>query len=339
MITITPRINQYNNHINTSPSKNKNFKGYTTVFSKELDKVIKNGGCSFQQEKKLVALLKDFLQNKLTHKRLIGEGHYGKVYKLDTKYVVKVLDKETIFADNLSSLSKNKFKNLKTYYGEPVAEFYDAFILKNMSGRSHQIPVGVPKKFTKFYSEEDCENYYKKVYLPIFSSVEQKSYNAIAKDCLELNKMNDGDYYYNFDYCNPNNFVLTGKTLRITDSIYKTALHNPNTTIDLLEVFLDKMSRYKLAPNPDKETLPYIHKIFKKIVTAANSCNLPLGDEISGCISEWGVITQRICGLKTPHQEILKTLHGFQKEIPDTTKRVTATKQYLDKIIKESTEK
>ena len=341
MITITPRINQQNyphKSARNNDAGNINFKGYTSTFTKELETVLKQGRATFEQENMLVKLLHKFMQTKMSHQKLLGEGHYGKVYKIDSKYVLKVLDKEKNYADILNGLSQKKFKNLKTYYGEPVAEFYDVFVLKNMSPKTVQVSAGVPKKFAKFYSEQECRAYYEKVYLPLFASVPQKSYNAIAKDCAELNKMNDGEYFLNFDYCNPNNFVLSGKSLRITDDIYKTSLPNPNTAAELLEVFLDKMSGFKYAPASNKESRPHSREIFKKILVAANKCKLPLGDNIAGSLLEWEVITQNICNFKSSYIDILKNLKWFQAEIPQERKRVIETEKYLNKIIKESPE-
>ena len=338
MITIHPRINQQNYtypHALNHKAENINFKG-SSAFTKQLDIILKQGHATFKQENKLLKLLHKFMQKNLSHRKLLGEGHYGKVYKIDSKYVLKVFNKEQNFADILDGLSQGKFKNLKTYYGEPVAEFYDVYVLKNMSPKTLHVPAGIPKKFKKFYSEEECLQYYEKIYLPLFASVSQKSYNAIARDCAELNKMKDGEYYLNFDYCNPNNFVLAGKSLRITDDIYKTSIPNPNTAADLLEVFLDKLTEYTFLPKLNKDMIPFQREIFKKIIIAANKCKLPLGDNLSGCLTEWEVITQNICNFKYSHTEIIKNLKNFQTKISSERKRVKETEKYLNKIISES---
>ncbi len=340
MITITPRINQQSHKQQIQACKKSSavsFKGYTTLFTKELDVVLRQGKADWQQESKLVKFINSFIQNKMTHQRLVNEGHYGKVYKLDSKYVLKILKKENIFANMLSGLSHGKFKELKTYYGEHIAEFEDVFVLKNMSPQDLHIPVGVPKKFKKLYFSKGCKDYYEKVYLPLFASVSQKSYNAIAKDCAQLNKMRNGEYFLSFDYCNPNNFVLSGKSLRITDDITNTALDNPNTASDLLEVFLDKMTRYEPAPKTDdKDVLHYRRDILKKIVIAANTYKLPLGDEIAYCASEWKYILDKMCKIKESYLDVLDNLKSIQREVPDKTKRTKATEKYLDRLIRES---
>lgn len=340
MITINPLINQQKY---TDLSKKKinsqspNFKGYTTLFTKELDIVLKNGKPKWEQEKKLVNLLKEIMDKKINPHNLIGEGYYGKVYKLDSKYVLKVLKKEHVFANMLSWISHGKFENLKTYFGEHIAEFEDVFVLKNLSPQSVHIPVGVPKKFTKMYSAQDCQVYYKTVYLPLFANVPQKSYNAIAADCKELNKMRNGEYFLNFDYCNPNNFVLAGQSLKITDDIYNTSMENPNTAADLLEVFLDKMTGDDVAPTlNDSNSLHYRREIMKKIVIAANKCNLPLGDNISCCEGEWKYLLKKMCKIDSSHIDVLENLKAIQAENTLEDKRVCATKNYLDKIVEES---
>ena len=55
----------------------------------------------------------------------------------------------------------------------------------------------------------------------------------VKNDCFSifkvLNDLGSEDISYSFDYLNPNNFVLVGKTIRITDVITKGSSKNPNT--------------------------------------------------------------------------------------------------------------
>ena len=335
MITITPQKNQQYQYSPLKQKQNKSFKGYTSIFSKELDIVLKQGKASYEQEMHLIDLLHELMKKKVSAAKLLGEGYYGKVYNIDSKYVLKVKTKSQTFADMLSDISKGRYKNLKTYYGEHIADFYDVAILKNMSPNRIQIPVGVPKKLEKSFNSREKQNYYEKVYLPLFASVPQRSYNAIARDCVELNKMTDGEYFLNFDYCNPNNFVLTGKSIRIADDIYHTALHNPNTAADLLEVFLEKLNSNEFISPPQGDAVGFAREIFKKLIIAANTSKLPLGDEISTSLGDWHYVTEKICAIKRPVQNFIADLKNIQQEFCKPKKCAEETKKYINTIIKE----
>lgn len=325
MITINLSQNRYNQ--NNYP----NFKGYRTAFSKELDIVLKKGSANKNEKISLVNRLQKILQTKTTPQNLIGEGNYGQIYKIDSKYVLKKITRKITFAHTMNNIQKSDFGELKTYYGEPVAEFYDVKILKNLSPNNNQIPAGIPKRFSQTYSEKDCQKYYETVYLPLFSSVPQKSYNAIAKDCHSLNQKHNGDLFYNFDFINPNNIVLTGKTLKIADDIAMVSTPDPNSTSDLLYVFLQRMSLTKPAMY-NKKALKPRQEIFKKIVIASVKNKLALGDNTAYGKQIWKVVANELCNAKDDHLTIIDKLREFQTNIPSPQKRVKAAQNYLDKL-------
>lgn len=324
MITITPIQNSFNQY--NTPS----FKGYRTSFSKELDVVLQKGYANKKQKISLVNKLQKIIETKLNPHNLIGEGNYGQIYKIDSKYVLKRITRSITYVHTMNPLKKAVFGNLKTYYGEPVAEFFDIKILKNLSPNKHQIPVGIPKRFSKVYSDQDCKKYYETVYLPLFSSLPQKSFDAIAKDCNTLNKKKKGGYYYAFDFINPNNIVLTGKTLRIADDITKVSIPNPNSTADLLYVFLQRMS-LKSSATYSKQALSYRQELFKKIVLASAKNNLALGNIPYGA-KIWQVVANNLCRANDDYKTIIKTLNTIQKTATSPQKRVNETKKYLENL-------
>lgn len=319
---------------NYTPQYNKpiQFQGYKSVFSRKLESVIAEGKKECKGQSFLTDWLKKFVAKKMRADRKIGEGFHGEVYKIDDKYVLKIHKHHRPYADIMDNIPKQKFASLKTYYGEPVATFSDIKILKNVSSNGKHIQAGIPEKFSRTMTEEQCKKYLENVYLPIFSEVPQKSFDAIAKDCDTLNKMGSEYVTYEFDYLNPNNFVLVGKTIRITDVISKGSTENPNTVSDLLYVFIQK-SGLDTYVEYSKKAEPFRRELLKKIVLAGMKHNLPLGDNPYGR-KVWQVVSTDLCKSEEYHLTIIDKLAKLQKEIPDTKLRLKKTEEYLDEIYK-----
>ncbi len=117
--------------------------------------------------------------------KIVGQGFHGVVYKIDDRYVLKVSHKDKPYADMLDKIKELKFSDLKTYYGEPVAKFYDVQILKNVSSKGLHIPAGIPQKDIGLKTEKECSEYYEKIYLPLFSSLPQKSFDAVKEQPVQ----------------------------------------------------------------------------------------------------------------------------------------------------------
>ena len=305
------------------------FCGYQTAFSKQLDKVILKHKCNNSDAVKLTELLNDFIKKHLNIKKKLGSGFHGSVYKIDDKYVLKMPNTgaNLFFFENLQ---KQKFGSLKTYYGEPVANFRHGKILKNVYSQGRHLQAGIPENMIGQCLPEDCMQYYEQIYLPCFASVPQRAFDAIAKDFDRLNKMGRGFTNYTFDFKNPNNFVLAGSTLRITDEITTVTTRNPNSMAEMLSVFLSKtnintFAQYsKVAEKPRKE-------LFKKIIRAGMKCNLELGTCPADKIL-WDTAIKDLCRLKVNTDNVIFVLQTFQKEIPNTRLRLNTTKAYLDSI-------
>jgi len=193
------------------------FCGYRTLLGKRLDKVLENGIASDEDNKFLVNGIKKLVQKRFVQKDNLGEGMQNRIYKLDDKYVIKVPINKTVILDDMFEILPRKFSELKTYYGESLAKVGNVRILKNVSSKGKAIPAGVPKELPENFDKDNIAGYYKDFYLPTFASLPQKSYDALAHDIKKLRKMRDTvtDSNYSFDYCNPNNVVLSGKSLNI----------------------------------------------------------------------------------------------------------------------------
>ena len=314
----------------TQQKQQPQFTGYKSVFSKKLDEVLLSGRQPDLNEKNfLIEKLQKFIREKLRPNRKIGNGFHGSVYKIDDKYVLKVAKHDKPYADFIDKITPRRFSALKTYYGEPVATFYDAQILRNVSSNGKHIQAGIPQKYSLMFSPDYCQKYYEEFYLPVFSKVPQKSFDAIAKDCNTLNKMGNDDISYSFDYLNPNNFVLVGKTIRITDVINKETCENPNTMAQLLYVFLQKTDLDNAA-HYNKYLEPYRRILMEKIILAGMKHNLPV-ENSPYHKKVWQVVSNGLCKSKEQYTKLIENLKKLQ-EIPDTKLRLSRTKEYLENI-------
>lgn len=317
---------QYNKAITRQPA----FTGYKSAFSRKLDEVLLSGKQpQYKDEKILVQKLQKFINEKLKPDRKLGQGFRGSVYKIDDKYVLKTTRKSKPLADMVDEFTPHRFAGLKTYYGEPVASFYDVQILRNVSSKGKHIQAGIPYTYSMKFLPDECTKYYEETYLPVFAKLPQKSFDAIAKDCDLLNKMGKKDHSYSFDYNNPNNFVLVGKTLRITDVISEKTSENPNTMAQLLYSFLQKTDLdgnavYNARAGFNRQML------LKKIVMAGMKYNLPIENAESDK-KIWQVVANDLCKLKKPFSEIIEQLENLQK-IPEAKLRLEKTSEYLNSL-------
>lgn len=320
----------FNSYPNYQKSKeNQTFTGYRSAFSRNLDAVLLKHRVTREDAKNLSDLLTSFLDKHLHKNYLLGAGFHGRVYKLDDKYAIKVPNTraDLFFFENIP---KRKFGALKTYYGETVANFTDAKILRNVSSTGSHTQVGVPERLLLTSYPDERLAYYYNIYLPKFADVPQRAFDAIAKDFDTLNKMGRGAKNYTFDFQNPNNFVLVGNTLRITDCIALTSVKNPNTMAEMLDIFLTKMNinsfaDYSIEAEQPRKTL------LKKIILAGMKCNLDIGT----CGADrviWTNIIENICNLKVSGDGVISTLQEYQKLFTDTKLRLKFTNDYLDSI-------
>lgn len=302
------------------------FQGYKTVFSKTLDEVILSKDYSLEAENKLVKLLNKFINKKLVPEKHLGKGYSNTVYKIDDKYVLRFPSYKKPEARYFMGGGEREFSDIKLYYGESIAEFNSGLqILKNISSKK-QIPAGVPMKILDECSDDEIEEYCYKHYLKEYSILPQKAFNGVAKACKQLNKKGEDGGFYIFDFMNPNNFVLCGKTIKIVDDIKAGYYQNPNDIYHLLDSFINKYSLYTYAQYRENST-PLRKEIFKKLILACEKYNLnsyhnmpPIREslELSGIKEAPEVFTKNLKTLKTNYGQNLKTHLKMVKEYLDT---------------------
>lgn len=315
------------------------FYGYKSKVAKNIERSLRNNSLTSAQGESIYTLLK----KKIAPDRLCGVGMHASVYKIDDYYVVKVPSKvdynEKVICKE--GVIKPSFNNLKTYFGEVLFKLKNFYILKNVSSKNPHIPVGIPLKNyinLTFYDIHKPENYnklldtYNKSILPLVSSLPQKSYDAVARDCSLLNKMSNHKFSYFFDYENPNNFVIVGNKIRVIDTIYKSSPDRlMNTISSLLEVFLNNMG-YQLSAKFSKDLVSYRRDIFKKVILAGIKQGLPV--EPSGNHPFSFKKALKLTDLSNIDDDSFIVSLNNLLNIRDKDKRVAITQEFLNKLFK-----
>lgn len=317
-------INNYSNNYHQS------FEGNLSNFSKKLDKALaqKNNTVSCDD----LVDLKDTLvksRKKITKKhRLLGQGWRGQVYQIDEKYALKT---PSFFRQGfkIPFFNKEFQPHLKCYYGDQIATFGDYGILRNIGKHT---PIGIPHAMsnskTTLYTE--INRYYEEKFLPMFASLPQKAFDDVAKDCQTLNLLEDKNtgLRYIFDFANPNNFVIKGKKILITDDIICAENVN-NTTADLLRAMIN-YREFGVQNKHNEKTTPYFREIFKKIVLAGVKEGLPLGLNDKKCY--WVNCAETLCQANKNADEIISEIANLKHQHQDRKALVKATKEYLDTL-------
>lgn len=314
------------------------FTGYKSTFSKKLEKALAAPKTTSQSASRLLNDFADMYDKKVCMDKKIGSGFYGTVYKIDDGYVLKRGNEhlEPEFG-GIEVVRNRKFTHLKHYFGEAVAKIFnnngeDMVILKNVYSRGKSIPAGVPDEFAKTHTKEECFKYYADVYLPKFASIPQKSFDGIAGDFAQLNKMCTKRKSYFFDFLNPNNFVLCGKTIRVLDDINEYEKPTRNCVTDMLDVFLNRVDLDNEAVY-DKKLVNLRKNLVKKIILAGAKHEVPMCYQNTDLVS-WQKTFNDI--LKMKDLKVGKMTSDIDKLINLSKKpkvRVESVKQYLEEIV------
>ena len=314
------------------------FTGYKSTFSKKLEKALAAQKTTSQSASRLLNDFADMYDKKVCMDKKIGSGFYGTVYKIDDGYVLKRGNEhlEPEFG-GIEVVRNRKFTHLKHYFGEAIAKIFnnngeDMVILKNVYSRGKSIPAGVPDEFAKTHTKEECFKYYADVYLPKFASIPQKSFDGIAGDFAQLNKMCTKRKSYFFDFLNPNNFVLCGKTIRVLDDINEYEKPTRNCVTDMLDVFLNRVDLDNEAVY-DKKLVNLRKKLVKKIILAGAKHEVPMCYQNTDLVS-WQKTFNDI--LKMKDLKVGKMTSDIDKLINLSKKpkvRVESVKQYLEEIV------
>lgn len=314
------------------------FTGYKSSFSKKLEKAIAAPRTTRQSASRLLYDFADMYEKRVCMDNKIGSGFYGTVYKIDDSYVLKRGNEKLIPEfGGIEVVRKPQFPKLKHYFGEAVAKIYnnngeDMSILKNVYSKGESIPVGIPDGFAKTHTKEECFEYYTKTYLPTFSQLPQRSFDGIAKDFALLNKMCTSKKSYFFDFLNPNNFVLCGKTLRILDEINTDIVRTKNCVTDMLEVFINRMDLDNAAVF-DEKLLPFRKELTKKLILAGARHEVPMCNNPAD-LSAWSKTFNDVLGMEDLDVgQMVADIESIVGVYVKPKQRVEITKQYLEEII------
>jgi len=319
---ITPQIQTYRNTYYTPV-----FKGAAEDFGRQIGDVFCKNIITPKQKLSLIELFKKALSEIQQSDRILGKGFRGTVYKIDENFAVKIRNLPAKKFREIQDIKagSGKFKNLETYYGEPVGFLGDMKILRNFG--TH-IPAGVPENMIKsLASSKTPEDYYRSVYLPAFAKVPQESYDAVARDFARLNKMppEDGEYF-SFDGVNPNNVVLKEGKLALTDEIDTVIRPETNTFGKLLNIFLYRMTRLKTAAGYGAHKTDAF-EILKKLVIASEKTELPYDSLEKDCIVIENVMKN--FGIST---DIVQDLEVIRYKYPELETRLPVIEKYLASI-------
>lgn len=315
-----------------SNKRNPSFTGYTSAFGRRLESVIAKNSASEEDKICLVSWIRKFLLTKINPKNKLGEGAHGAVYRIDDKFCMKIpLGKEPL-VEGMDDLPNNIFAKLKSYYGGKVAAFSDVEVLKNVSSGGRHTQIGVPDTYRMAHISEENHEFYEKECLPRLAKLPQKSFDDVVADCAALNGMGDKNISYVFDYKNPNNFVIVGKSIRILDEVSVKRARGRNTLADLFDALINKIYLNQGA-NFSETGKKYRQDIFKKLVLAAVKTDIPIRPKTLSEEIVWDVTTQDLCRFNICSDDIIDALALIQ-EIKDPKVRLDKINAYLDILSK-----
>ena len=312
------------------------FTGYKSAFSKKLEKALNTPVMTREQAKNLLKDFTDMYDKKVCPDTKIGTGFFGSVYKIDDCYVLKRGNECLVPEFKGISLKKHgKFSHLKHYFGEAVAKIYnntgeDMLILRNVYSKGNAIAAGLPFEYASTHPKEECLKYYAKNCLIKFAKLPQRSFDGIAKDFAKLNKMCSKHKSFFFDFMNPNNFVLCGKTIRITDEINQYE-KTRNCVTDMLDIFLNKID-FDNNAEFDKKLLSLRKELTKKLILAGARHNIPMYYNTAD-LTAWSKTFNELLGIKNIDVTTITSDIGNIADLYKKPKqRVEKVKQYLETV-------
>ena len=306
------------------------FRGPAKELGKSLNDVFQKTTITPEEKTALIDKFCNAIREIISPERFIGGGCNGSVYKIDDQFVAKIPKYEAVNQNTLGQnleLGNNVFKDLKTFFGEKILSLGNVSVLRNIGEHT---PAGIPETLLKSMRLDLIKDYYVGTYLPRFASVPQSSYTKVAQDFAMLNKLSPAPRrYYSFDANNPNNIVLSGKRLILTDQINVIGKPETNSTGKLLELLLVQVGYGYNAPKPE-EGLKDARTILKKIILAAEKVALPHNPQIKDDAS-WE-FALRNCSVKKDYAEVLSMLNKFREKIPDKAQRLKEIERYIDEL-------
>ena len=299
------------------------FTSYKLSFVQKLDDVVCGRGTSQNDIIELRNGVENFIKTKTTEDRLLGNGTLGRVFKIDSNYVLKLPVWKVELGD--FKLVASKFPDLKTYYGDEIITFGHIKILKNVSPNGEHTPIGLPYSYIRTHSDKECTSVYEKEVFPRLVSLPQRSFDDLASDCAILNR----EQGYMFDFKNPNNFVIVGDEIRVVDSICSTLCYQNNSIANLMRVFIwaEGLGREAVF---SKELLEPRRELLKKIVLAGVKHDLPIVSSGSEFVME--EVLEMLCKSNVSVQKFEQKLTMIRKDCPNVNQRLEQTEAFLDTI-------
>ncbi|MBO5385934.1 hypothetical protein J6A64_06435 [bacterium] len=299
------------------------FTSYCSAISRKLDDVVCGRATSQGDIVELTRKVEDFIKTQTTPDRLLGKGTLGKVFKIDSDYVLKLPVWEVGLGE--FKIVSSKFSDLKTYYGDEIISFGQIKILRNVSSTGEHTPIGLSYSFIREHSDKECSLLYEKECFPRLALLPQKSFDNLASDCAKLNEMQG----YMFDFKNPNNFVIVGDEIRIVDTISPTLCYNNNSIANIMRAFIwaEGVGREAVF---SKELLEPRRDLLKKIVLAGMKHDLPIVGGGSEFVLE--EVLEMLCKSNVSVQKFEQKLTMIRKDCPNVNQRLEQTEAYLDTI-------
>lgn len=309
------KINNLTNKNNNQPA----FRAYKSVFSKKLNELIVKPYFDDSDIIEISDKFKQVLKTRINNKHLLGEGTRGKIYKIDSEYVLKLPLEEN--QKYKFSLGKKIYTDLKTYFGETIASFGKIKIIRNVSKTGKQKPIGLPYT-QKWLTSTQKTNYYENICFPQLQKLPQKAFDELAKDCALLNSKHVG---CKFDYANPNNFIIVGNKVKIVDSITDSFLQTPNDFVSLLKPFLWNMGCGEEAIFSPK-LLKSRREVFSKILLASIKHNLPISHGEEYILEE---VFEQLCKAKVSTTNFIKKINKIKSDYTKKSSQLTQVEKYL----------
>lgn len=299
------------------------FTSYKSVLSRKLEDVVRGSAVSESDIVELTSRVENFIKTKATPDRMLGKGTLGKVFKIDSNYVLKL----PVWDVGLGEFKAipSKFSELKTYYGDEIASFGHIKILRSVSSNGKHTPIGVPYSYLRGHSSKECSMLYERECFPRIAALPQKAFDSIASDCAKLNEMQG----YMFDFKNPNNFVIVGNEIRVVDTICSTLCYQNNSMSNLMRIFLWAEGVEQEAVFNQNLLAPR-REVLKKIVLAGMKYDLPIVSGGNEYVLE--EVLESLCRANVKAGKFVQDLSLIKLNCLEPDKRLKLTQTYLDKI-------
>lgn len=263
------------------------------------------------------------------HKNFLGSGAHADVYRLNSKYVLKVHGNENDNAGYGVQVLKNPlFDGLKLWCGGALVKIDNVWVLKNANPDGKAIPVGIP-----YHLNVNVEsiNTYNEIYLPKCAALPQKAFDALAADFKTLNKVKDPNYSdkrsYSFDYMNPNNFLITNDSIKIVDEVEPKEGHDFNNLGSMVNVFLNKYTLIDRV-KPDPTLFEPRREILKKCLLATERSRLLLPPDDVGKVER----SFELAGMENKWYFVNRKINELRVTVQNTDERVNLLGEYFDKL-------